>query len=144
MLIYIHGFNSSALSFKAGVVRDRMATLGRIGEFACPELAHRPEAAVAQLEKLMAGAGKSPVALIGSSLGGFYATWLAEKHGGRYLVRGPVTAQLEGEAVPGERIVVLEFPDEAAARGYVQSPEYQAGKVHREGAGTVNLRLVAA
>ena len=69
---------------------------------------------------------------------------LAEKHGGRYLVRGPVSAQLEGEAVPGERIVVLEFPDESAARGYVESPEYQAGKVHREGAGTVNLRLVAA
>lgn len=95
MLIYIHGFNSSALSFKAGVVRDRMATLGRIGEFACPELAHRPEAAVAQLEKLMAGAGKSPVALIGSSLGGFYATWLAEKHGVRAVLVNPAVRPYE-------------------------------------------------
>jgi len=69
---------------------------------------------------------------------------LAERHGGRYLVRGPVTAQIEGDAPAGERVVVLEFPDESAARGYVDSAEYRAGKAHREGAGTVNLRLVAA
>ena len=77
MLIYVHGFNSSALSFKAGLLRKRMAELGRSEEFACPELPHRPLQAIEVLEALIAEQ-ESPVALIGSSLGGYYATWLAE------------------------------------------------------------------
>jgi uncharacterized protein len=80
MLVYIHGFNSSAQSFKARLVGERMAALGRAGEYACPELDHRPARAMAQLEALIAGALPAQSALIGSSLGGFYATWLAEKY----------------------------------------------------------------
>jgi predicted esterase YcpF (UPF0227 family) len=78
-LVYIHGFNSSARSFKAGLVRDRMAALGKASEFACPELPHRPAQAIAALEDLVAG-DVGETALIGSSLGGYYATWLAERH----------------------------------------------------------------
>jgi predicted esterase YcpF (UPF0227 family) len=80
MLIYIHGFNSSALSFKAGLLRRRMAELRRARELVCPELSHRPLEALAQLEAIVAGAGSTPVALIGSSLGGYYATWLSEHY----------------------------------------------------------------
>lgn len=79
MLIYIHGFNSSALSFKAGVLRRRMAELRRSDELMCPELPHRPLEAIALLDALIGQKG-GPVALIGSSLGGYYATWLAERH----------------------------------------------------------------
>ena len=72
---------------------------------------------------------------------------LAEQHGGRYLVRGGVTEQLEGEApddaLGGERVVVMEFPDADAARGYVASNAYVAGKALRAGAAHVNLRLIA-
>lgn len=81
MIVYVHGFNSSALSFKAGLLRERMAQLGRSNEFACPELAHRPRQAIAQLESVIAGSRQTPAALVGSSLGGFYSTWLAEKYG---------------------------------------------------------------
>jgi predicted esterase YcpF (UPF0227 family) len=77
MLIYIHGFNSSALSFKAGLLRKRMAELGRSDEFACPELPHRPLDAIEMLDALIEQQ-EGPVSLIGSSLGGYYATWLAE------------------------------------------------------------------
>jgi uncharacterized protein (DUF1330 family) len=45
-------------------------------------------------------------------------------HGGRYLVRGGDFQVLEGEVNP-HRIVVSEFPDEAAARAWYESPEYQ-------------------
>jgi len=46
------------------------------------------------------------------------------QYGGRYLVRGGESHALEGE--PWKRIVVLEFPDMAAARRFYNSPEYQA------------------
>ncbi|MDB5905181.1 MAG: hypothetical protein JWM26_4059 [Betaproteobacteria bacterium] len=80
MLIYIHGFNSSALSFKAGLLRRRMAELRRARELVCPELSHRPAEAIAALEDIVGSAEGAPVALIGSSLGGYYATWLAERY----------------------------------------------------------------
>ena len=80
MLIYIHGFNSSALSFKAALARKRMAELRRSEELESPELPHRPREAIALLETLIDSRRDEPVALIGSSLGGYYATWLAERH----------------------------------------------------------------
>ena len=47
-----------------------------------------------------------------------------EAHGGRYLVRGGEVSKLEGD--PGRpRIIVLEFPDKAAAENFYNSPEYQ-------------------
>lgn len=95
MLIYIHGFNSSALSFKAGLLRERMAALGRSGECVCPELAHRPAQAMAQLEALIAGAPAAKPALVGSSLGGFYATWLAEKYRLRAVLVNPAVRPWE-------------------------------------------------
>jgi uncharacterized protein (DUF1330 family) len=67
---------------------------------------------------------------------------LAEDHGGRYVVRGPVTEQLEGDGPADERVVVLEFPDAASARAYVDSGRYQAGKALRLGAADVRLRLI--
>ncbi|HYC45149.1 MAG TPA: YqiA/YcfP family alpha/beta fold hydrolase [Burkholderiales bacterium] len=94
MLIYIHGFNSSARSHKAGLVAKRMAELGRGGEFACPELPHRPSEAIALLERLVTTATEPP-ALIGSSLGGFYATWLAERHGSRTVLVNPAVRPYE-------------------------------------------------
>ena len=77
MLIYIHGFNSSALSFKAGLLEERMAGLGRAGDFACPELPHRPPRR-SRCSRICERSLPQRPALIGSSLGGYYATWLAE------------------------------------------------------------------
>ncbi len=51
------------------------------------------------------------------------ATVLA--HGGRYLVRGGAVESCEGEAVTG-RMVVLEFPDVAAAKAWYESDDYRA------------------
>ena len=61
-----------------------MAALGRGSEFVCPDLPHRPAQAIAALEELLArDAGET--ALIGSSLGGYYATWLAERDAARAM-----------------------------------------------------------
>jgi uncharacterized protein len=78
MLIYIHGFNSAPESFKARRVSDRMRALGRAQDYHVPALPHRPAAAMAVLRGLVE---QHPgAALIGSSLGGYYATWLAENY----------------------------------------------------------------
>jgi predicted esterase YcpF (UPF0227 family) len=78
MLIYIHGFNSSPASFKAGVIRRELERRGRGEDFLAPELPHSPAAAAALLDQLVRSHRNARV--IGSSLGGYYATYLAERH----------------------------------------------------------------
>jgi hypothetical protein len=71
------------------MLRDRMAALGRSDEFRCPTLPASPrvaaEVALAAVQCLPAG----ELALIGSSLGGYYATWLAERIGCRAALLNP-------------------------------------------------------
>ena len=62
------------------------------------------------------------------------------QYGGRFLVRGGAVEIREGE--PGiSRLVVLEFPDMAAARTFYDSPEYQAILPHRTANSTATLFL---
>jgi predicted esterase YcpF (UPF0227 family) len=93
MLVYIHGFNSSPASFKARVLHERLATRGRRNEFAAPALPHSPAAAASLLEALIAQHPHS--VLVGSSLGGFYATWLAERHALRAVLVNPAVRPYE-------------------------------------------------
>lgn len=86
-LIYIHGFNSSPASHKARELVAACAGLGLAAQLRVPALHHDPRQAIAQLEAEIAGAGR-PV-LVGSSLGGYYATHLAERHGLRALLINP-------------------------------------------------------
>jgi len=87
MLNYIHGFNSSPASSKAQVLKARLEALGRGAEFAAPALPHSPAQAAALLDRV---AIRHPgAALVGSSLGGYYATYLAEKHGLKAVLLNP-------------------------------------------------------
>lgn len=86
MIVYLHGFNSSPQSHKAQVLARYMAERGRAAEYACPALPPLAEDAVREAEKAMAG---RQVCLVGSSLGGFYATYLAEKHDARAVLINP-------------------------------------------------------
>jgi len=95
VLIYVHGFNSSALSYKAGLLRDHMTKLGLAQHYACPELSHRPAQAMAQLQALIAPHDASTVTLVGSSLGGYYATHLAENFGVRVVLVNPAVRPYE-------------------------------------------------
>jgi hypothetical protein len=79
MMLYIHGFNSSSGSSKAQQLLAWLKAQGREKEFACPDLPHRPVEAIALLEEVIASSA-TPTRLIGSSLGGFYATVLAARH----------------------------------------------------------------
>ena len=95
MIIYIHGFNSSALSFKASVLRKRMAELRRSREFLCPELPHGPRDAIALLSAAIEANASQEVNLIGSSLGGYYAAYLAERYRLRAVLVNPAMAPHE-------------------------------------------------
>ena len=86
-LIYLHGFRSSPASFKARLIDERMRALGRGADFVCPQLPASPAEAVALVsERLLPQPHDT---LVGSSLGGYYATWLAERHGCRAVLLNP-------------------------------------------------------
>ncbi|HEY1128411.1 MAG TPA: YqiA/YcfP family alpha/beta fold hydrolase [Roseateles sp.] len=77
-LLYLHGFRSSPASAKA----RRMAAwaAGRPGlVFVCPQLPPSPLAAMDLVSRLVADWPTQGAAVVGSSLGGFYATALAEQ-----------------------------------------------------------------
>lgn len=93
MILYLHGFRSSPESFKARKMAEHLQSLGRLDEYLCPQLPASPLLAIEMLEELMARysarhPGHTPT-LIGSSLGGYYATWLAEKHGCKAVLLNP-------------------------------------------------------
>lgn len=91
-LLYLHGFCSSPASLKARQMAGYMAARGLAERFVCPALRPHPAEAIAQAEALIAAAlqaGQGPVTLVGSSLGGHYATHLAEKHGLRAALINP-------------------------------------------------------
>ena len=92
MFIYLHGFNSSPASFKARLVHERLAALGRANEFMAPHLPHRPAQAIAAIEQALDGLALDTVTLIGSSLGGHYATWVAERYATRAALINPAVA----------------------------------------------------
>ena len=83
MIVYLHGFNSSPQSHKAQVMQRYMAARGLAEEFACPALPVDARGAVRAIAKLKADC------YVGSSLGGYYATWLVERHGGRAVLINP-------------------------------------------------------
>lgn len=80
MLLYIHGFNSSSLSDKSQVLKHWLESRNRAQEWLSPDLPNRPAEAIDLLAGLIESA-PTPPKLIGSSLGGFYATHLVARFG---------------------------------------------------------------
>ncbi|MGR4067426.1 YqiA/YcfP family alpha/beta fold hydrolase [Billgrantia sp. C5P2] len=76
-VLYLHGFNSGYGSPKAVLMRAACAALALPCE--TPQLPHRPAAALQLAEALLEGLGPNPL-LVGSSMGGFLVTCLAERH----------------------------------------------------------------
>ena len=89
MILYLHGFRSSPRSFKARVVQARLRELGREDELICPHLPASPRQAMDLVDRLVARFPAVELAVIGSSLGGYYATWLAERLGCRAALLNP-------------------------------------------------------
>lgn len=96
-LLYIHGFNSSPQSHKASIFKQWLAQ--RHPQIYCevPYLKPYPADAVAQLQALLESylAKHETLGLVGSSLGGFYAAWLAERYNLRAVLVNPSVRPFE-------------------------------------------------
>lgn len=101
-LLYVHGFNSSPASVKASQLVRLFADLGLADRLQVPALHHDPRRAIAQLEQAIAELGQ-PV-LMGSSLGGYYSTYLAERHQLKAILLNPaVRAYRLAEPLVGQQ-----------------------------------------
>jgi predicted esterase YcpF (UPF0227 family) len=89
LILYLHGFNSSPQSHKAQLLGRYVAERGLAAQYACPALPPLATEAIAEIERRMP---KKDVCFVGSSLGGFYATYLAEKHATRAVLINPAIA----------------------------------------------------
>jgi predicted esterase YcpF (UPF0227 family) len=88
MILYLHGFRSAPASHKARALATRMTERGSGQQFVCPQLPVSPSAAIALANDIIANVDDN-VTVIGSSLGGFYATHLAEQHGLKAILVNP-------------------------------------------------------
>ena len=88
-LLYLHGFRSSPQSFKARWMAQWVARHRPDLVWACPQLPPSPAAALDDIRALTVGWPAATSGVIGSSLGGFYATVLAEKRGWRAALVNP-------------------------------------------------------
>jgi predicted esterase YcpF (UPF0227 family) len=88
-IVYLHGFISSPLSKKAVMLGDYLANVATGVQYVVPELHHRPKRALAQVETACAGIDPADLTLVGSSLGGFYATVAGERLGCRVALLNP-------------------------------------------------------
>lgn len=98
-ILYIHGFNSSPLSYKAQATKAYLADTYPDITYHCPQLAVSPQQAIEQLttliekslveDSLRGETSDTTWYLLGSSLGGYYASFLSEKYGFKAVLINP-------------------------------------------------------
>ena len=136
-LLYLHGFRSSPNSTKAQMVRRRVEARHPGVTLWCPQLPPSPREAMALVMQGIVGWPRATMAAMGSSLGGFYATWVAEQTGCRAVLLNPAVhpardlAHHIGEQTawhdPNERFFFApEFVDELLAldAGPLREPDH--------------------
>ncbi|WP_107851884.1 YqiA/YcfP family alpha/beta fold hydrolase [Oceanimonas marisflavi] len=87
-LLYLHGFNSSPNSIKARLMHEHLEACRPDIELICPQLAATPAAAWEQIASICDQLN-TPFGVVGSSLGGFWATRVAEHYGVCAVVVNP-------------------------------------------------------
>lgn len=83
LLVYLHGFRSSPNSTKAVMTGEgvrALSTPDNIYEWYCPQLLASPKESIDMVVKHIDQSKADRIVIIGSSLGGFYTNYLAEKY----------------------------------------------------------------
>jgi predicted esterase YcpF (UPF0227 family) len=96
-VLYLHGFNSSPQSMKALQTKAYFSINFPDVNFYSPQLASSPEGVIKQLEGLIENANSAdePWCFIGSSLGGYFSTYLSEKYQGKAVLINPAVKPYE-------------------------------------------------
>lgn len=92
-ILYLHGFCSSPASWKAALLGRTLADAGLGAHYTCPALSPVPDEALAQGAALIEASGR-PLTLVGSSLGGHYASVLAERYDLPAVLINPATVDM--------------------------------------------------
>tara|TARA_B100001063_G_scaffold231194_1_gene245103 strand:- start:37 stop:624 length:588 start_codon:yes stop_codon:yes gene_type:complete len=95
-LIYLHGYNSSSQSKKALQTKHWIASNAPDVNFICPDLPPFADCAFKLLNSIVETKSSSPIGLIGSSMGGFFATCLIEKYNLRGVLINPAVSPARG------------------------------------------------
>ncbi len=90
-VVYLHGFNSSPASQKARLFTDYCHEHG-VRDVLVPALSHDPALAMQSIEAGIGAQGQDVALLVGSSLGGYYATYLAERYGLKAALINPAVS----------------------------------------------------
>jgi hypothetical protein len=88
-IVYLHGFISSPRSKKALLLGDYVRNVVSGIDYVVPEMDHRPARAIDQAMAVCGKLDPAQLTLVGSSLGGFYATVLAERLACRAALLNP-------------------------------------------------------
>jgi len=83
LVVYLHGFRSSPNSTKAVMTAEAVRALSSKDysyEWYCPQLLASPKASLEMVVKHIDQAKVDRIVIVGSSLGGFYTNYLAEKY----------------------------------------------------------------
>ena len=88
-VLYLHGFRSSPKSFKAQLMGSWILDHHPEVHWWCPQLPPSPREAMTMVFEALASWPVERMAVVGSSLGGFYATVVAERTGCRAVVLNP-------------------------------------------------------
>lgn len=91
-LLYLHGFRSSPQSFKARLLAQYVAQHHPQVQWWCPQLPASPAQAMAQVLAGVADWPASSMAVVGSSLGGYYASYVAQHKGCKSVLLNPAVA----------------------------------------------------
>ncbi len=80
-IIYLHGFNSSGNATKSQILRAAVEKYAPEIEYYSPTLIHHPEKAIGELQvTLDAQSQQFRFCFVGSSLGGFFAIYFANRY----------------------------------------------------------------
>jgi predicted esterase YcpF (UPF0227 family) len=92
LLVYLHGFRSSPNSTKAVMTGEAVRALSSVEntyEWYCPQLLASPKQSMDMVVKHIDQSEANRIVIIGSSLGGFYTNYLAEKYRCKGIVLNP-------------------------------------------------------
>lgn len=95
-LLYLHGFNSSPQSKKARQTQSWFAHNAPEITFICPPLSPFANHVMATLEAIIEDRAEQPIYLVGSSMGGFFATCLIERYNLRGVLINPAVSPGRG------------------------------------------------